>query len=333
MPDLTRVRQILFAARKRTDPSAYPELGTLRLRAGLREHRKKGQGRTCDYLSQQEVSLLLGHIDQRTEWYKNLEGGRIANPDRDDLSRVSNLLNLRPDEDEQLQIAFFGTRTVLIDQPDAGLEVAPIWHRIIGGSGMAAYGSSGCWDTFSFNPAADELFGGMPDNVLRYLLGLPHGRHPRSTQPHPKPPMSRKALDQLEMLGLPPQPDHRRHMPDWHKTWGRAAATGLRNALADHPNDETLLQIRAEVQQDPELLALYEGPVGEDLDVKDQYARPDGTRRLMYNAAVGEIGLMEGGVGEPLRAQGVRIVWMEWRPLEQATRTCPSACGIYHIHR
>ncbi|MFF8902578.1 hypothetical protein ACF082_34490 [Streptomyces lydicus] len=333
MPDLSRVSQILFAARQRTNPDTYPELAGLRLKAGLREDRRQGQGRSCEYLTIQEVSLLLGHTDQRTDWYAKLERGKISQPDRGDLSNVSTVLRLTPAEDEQLQIAFFGTRTVLIDQPDAGLEVAPIWHRIIGSSGMAAYGSNRCWDTLSFNPDADKLFGGMPDNVLRYLLGLPHGRHPRSTQPRPRPPMSRKALDQLEMLDLPPQPEHRRHMPDWPRTWGRAAATGLRNALADHPNDETLLQIRAEVQQDPELLALYEGPVGEDLDVEDQYAHPDGTRRLMYNPAVGEIGIMRGGVAEPGRAPGARIAWMEWRPLDHATSTCSSDCGLYHIHR
>ncbi|MCZ1012085.1 hypothetical protein [Streptomyces lydicus] len=333
MPDLSRATQILVAARNRTEADAYPQLGELRLRAGLREHRRRGQGRTCEHLTQREVSLLLGYVDRRTEWYKHLELGKISQPSRDDLSRVSKLLKLSHDEDEQLQIAFFGSRTVKTSQPDAGLDVAPVWARIIHSSSVPTYISNRSWDVIAFNAAADQLFGGMPDNVLRELLGLRHGRHENSTQPYPKPPMSRRALEQIEMLGLPLQPEHRRHMPDWPKTWARAAATGLRNALADHPQDMILQQIRAEVLQDPELRAIYEGPVGEEVGDEDQHTHPDGTRRLMYNAAVGEIGVMEGGVAEPLRAIGARVVWMEWWPLGQATNTCQPKCGLYHIHR
>ncbi|MFF9786266.1 hypothetical protein [Streptomyces nigrescens] len=278
------------------------------------------------------MSLLLGHVTVRTDWYKKLELGLIAQPDRDDLGSVKSLLRLNHAEWEQLQIAFYGMRTIQVHQPDVGLELAPVWHRIIHSSSIPAYISNRSWDVVDFNAAADELWGGMPDNALRALMGLPYGRHERSTQPDPRPPMSRRALEQLEVLGLPPQPDRRRHLPDWPMTWGRAAATSLRNALADYPKDAVLLQIRSEVLADPELLALYEGPVGEDVDIVTRNT-PDGTRRLMYNPAVGEIGIMQGGVAEPLRAPGARVVWMEWWPLMRATVACPPECGLYHIHK
>ncbi|MEU6331496.1 hypothetical protein ABZ851_30095 [Streptomyces sp. NPDC047049] len=329
VPDMELVSRILSAARMRTKATNFPELGALRMQAGLSQDRTQA---LRPYLLQQEVSLLLGHIHSRTDWYKKLEGGRITQPDRRELRRVSRLLDLSWREFEALHIALFGSRTMQPHRQDAGLAVAPAWNRVLHSSPMPAYISNRSWDVCAFNAAADELFGGMPDNILRSLFGLPHGRHKDSTQPDPKRPWGERALEQLEMLDLPPQPYQRRHMPDWGWTWGRAGAAGLRSGLADHPDDPILLKIHAEVRQDPELLDLYEGPVIAGAGAEDRNSHPDGTRRLMYHAGRDEVGVMEGAVSEPLGAPGARVVFMEWRPLEQASGICSSDCAMYHIH-
>ncbi|MFF8786786.1 hypothetical protein [Streptomyces sp. NPDC015125] len=328
--DLNRVSKILSGARMRTVATDFPELGALRMRAGLPEDRMQGRGRSTPYLTQQEVSLLLGFIDERQDWYKRLELGQIRQPAATDLRKVSRLLRLTPAEWDQLHIALFGRRTLSTNNPKAGLTVDPIWHRIIRSSNIAAYISNRSFDVLDFNPEADALFGGMPDNVLRHFLGRPHGRHPRSSQPQTPRPWGDKAMWQLKMLDLPPQPPNRCHMVDY-QIWGLAATAGLRQGLADHPGDPTLREIEAEVREDRELLAMYEGPVHGDRTPSEN-EHPDGTRRLMYHPVVDEIGIMLGGVGGPGGAPGARVVWMEWSPLESATGVCPPSCAIYHIH-
>ncbi|MFD8546307.1 hypothetical protein [Streptomyces sp. NPDC059649] len=334
MTDRARIKTILSRARERTDAEAhYPELGRLRMKAGLPYNRCEGRGRSTRHLTQREMSLLLGCVWERQDWYKRLELGVLTQPELSTLQRVSTLLSLNLHEWEELHIALFGRKPAETHAPDSGLKVAPAWSHIIHTSPVAAYISNRRWDVLDFNPLADRLWGGMPDNVLRALLGLPHGRHERSTHTGADRNWGPTARRQLELLGLPPQLPRRRNLVDWPHTWGPDALSGLRNGRAVHPHDATLSRIEAEVRADTELLALYEGPVGGmHAQRQDRHTHPDGTQRLMYNPAVDEIGIMEGAVSEPLGAPGARLVWMEWRPLESAKGPCSLDCALYHIH-
>ncbi|MER0476893.1 hypothetical protein ABR737_00740 [Streptomyces sp. Edi2] len=328
--DQARVGSILSRARKRTDANDFPQLAELRLLAGLPEKRKQGRGRG-KWLTQQEMSLLMGFIEERADWYKRLELGLISQPADEDLRMVSELLRLTPREWEQLHIGLFGHRTLKTHNPDAGLKVASVWSHVIHSSTIAAYISNRAWDVLDFNEEADELWGGMPANILREMLDLSPVRHERSTQPCEKRPWGDRALWQLEVLGLPAQPPSRCHMPDWH-VWCLSATSNLRVALADYPRDRTLRQIEAEVRHDAELLAMYEGPVDGNTEPEDRDVHPDGTRRLMYHPIKDEIVIMEAAVSEPGGAPGARVVWMHTTPLEQATSSCSCDCAIYHIH-
>ncbi|WP_310728283.1 hypothetical protein [Streptomyces sp. N2A] len=338
MADRCRIKTILSRARERTDAAAYyPELGNLRMKAGLPYNRSQGRGRSTRHLTQREMSLLLGWVWERQDWYKRLELGTLTQPELRTLQEVSTLLCLDLHEWEQLHIALFGRKPAETHNPDAGVKVAPTWSHIIHTSPVAAYISNRCWDVVDFNPTADRLWGGMPDNVLRALLGLPHGRHERSTYTGSTTSWGRTARRQLELLGLPPQPPRRKNMIDWPSTWGPDAMAGLRNGRAVHPQDATLRQIEAEVYANAELLALYEGRrvAGSRVHARTQHkhAHPDGTQRLMYNPALDKIGIMEGAVSEPLGAPGARVVWMEWRPLEAAKSPCNFHCDLYHLHQ
>ncbi|MEJ8654814.1 hypothetical protein WKI65_43950 [Streptomyces sp. MS1.AVA.3] len=329
-----RASRILTAARMRTPASAFPQLGALRLQCGLSEDRR-GRGRYTKYPTQQEMNLLVGYVDKRRDWYRRLENGLISQPTEWQLRRVSMLLGLTEQDWHELHIAFFGHKAPKPLKPAAGLRVAPTWNHVIHSTPIAGYISNRSWDVLDFNDEADQLFGGMPDNVMRQLLDLPHGSHSASTQ-LPSRPWGAKALDQLEQLetfGLPCQPAGRRHMPDWALTWGPDALAELRSALADHPHDETLQAIELEVVQSAELRALYDRPGGPARTLRGRDVHPDGARRLMYHPVKDEIGVMYAAVGEPRGAVGARVVWMEWQSLAAAISPCRSECLTYHIHK
>ncbi|MFB6881244.1 hypothetical protein ACFCY8_10460 [Streptomyces noursei] len=281
------------------------------------------------------MNLLVGYDRTRQDWYRRLENGLISQPAEWQLRRVGMLLSLTELDWHELHIAYFGHKAPKPLKPAAGLHVAPTWNSVIHSTSIAAYISNRSWDVLDFNDEADQLFGGMPDNIMRHLLNLPHGRHSASKQPAQRS-WGAKALEQLERLeafGLEAQPPSRRHMTDWALTWGPFALAEFRNALADHPHDEILQAIELEVLQSVELRALYEGSADAVRDLQDRDVHPDGARRLMYHPVKDEIGIMHAAVGEPRGSAGARAVWMQWHPLETATMPCSRKCALYHIHR
>ncbi|GAA3086613.1 hypothetical protein GCM10020000_86630 [Streptomyces olivoverticillatus] len=87
------------------------------------------------------------------------------------------------------------------------------------------------------------------------------------------------------------------------------ALSQLRSALAEAPDHQQLRQIEAEVLADEELATMYRNHL-------DPYIHPDGTRRLMVHPGRQKVGVMEAAADEPMGQPGVRLIFMEWNPLE-----------------
>ncbi|GGV30747.1 helix-turn-helix transcriptional regulator [Streptomyces spectabilis] len=275
--DSERFGLILTRARRRTDAADYPELPELRHKAGLTAARGPG-GRRLSYLSQVEISLLLGY-DASRGIYARLERGLIANPSDELLRRIATILNLQEHQWHDLYIAAFGHRAPSPLRPASMLALHDSWNWAIQGQEHPAYISDGAWNVLTYNEAANALFNPMPQNVMRW------------------------------MLSLPPQEDSRAAMPGWAEGWGPVALSQLASALHERRKaHEELRQIEREVLQHPDLKEMYES-------VLDSCIHPDGSRRLMVHGTRREIGVLDAAAGTPVGVDHGRVIFMKWTPV------------------
>ncbi|MGN9763078.1 MmyB family transcriptional regulator [Streptomyces sp. SD31] len=263
------LRRLLATSRARCAPASYAELPELRLDAGLPARPLTGPaGRG---LSQLEVDLLA-RLPQRTTG--RLERGLIAAPTDDVLRAIAGVLRYAETEWEALWLAVYGQRP----SPSAALHpgeasaVPPLWYRIIETSPMAAYISDLAWDVVTRNETAEQLWGGMPSNIMLWILG------------------NRSARETV--------------MLDWAGHWAPLAVSQLRNVLREHPRHRRLCEIRDTVLADAEVAALWQ-------QYRDPYLHPDGDLRRMRHAATGQPVTLYSAAAEPLGAPGCRVILME----------------------
>ncbi|MCD9146182.1 MmyB family transcriptional regulator [Streptomyces albireticuli] len=281
--DRTRVTRILSRARFRTDPADYPQLDGLRLANGMKE-RGTGRGRRVGYLTQQEIDLLLGfdtHSGHRLDFYCSLERASLTSPPDHLLRAAAKILRLSEAQWSELHLAVHGYKAPRPLSPEAGRRVAPAWKLAIHSSTVPAYISTFEWDVIDHNSAADALFGGVPSNVMRWILSLPPYSHSRC------------------------------RMPDWTENWGPVALSQLRFALNEEPQNQTLREVETEVQAG-DLAEMYHHQ-------RDPYIHPDGARRKMIHHGQGAVGIMDAAASEPIGSPGCRVVYMHWSPLDSAS--------------
>ncbi|KMS74174.1 hypothetical protein ACM01_14710 [Streptomyces viridochromogenes] len=217
---------------------------------------------------------LLAGLPQRTTG--RLERGLIASPTDDVLRGIAGVLRYTETDWEALWLAVYGQRP----SPSAALHpgrasaVPPLWFRIIETSPMAAYISDLAWDVVTYNTAAEQLWGGMPPNIMLWILGDVRAR-------------------ETVML-------------DWAGHWAPRAVSQLRNVLREHPRHRRLREIRDTVLTDPEVAALWQ-------QHWDPYLHPDGDLRRMRHAASGQMVTLYSAAAEPLGAPGCRAIMMETR--------------------
>ncbi|MFE7114075.1 hypothetical protein ACFU99_01440 [Streptomyces sp. NPDC057654] len=271
--DRNRVRQILATARQRLNADDLPRIAQLRMAHGLGPRNgSRGPRLVCP--SQLEIDLLLGN-GPSSRFYARLERGQVANPPDALLRAVAQVLDFQEHQWDDLYRALYGHRAPKVLRPESGLDIGPLWTPVILNTAIPAYISRSNWDVEAANPPAQELFGPMPANIMRWMLSLTPEEHSRS------------------------------RMPDWEESWGPVALSQLRSALNDTPYDPTLRRIEAEVLEDAELRSIYQGYL-------DPRIHPDGTVRLMYHGTKGRIGVMRAAASEPMGSPGSRVIYMIW---------------------
>lgn len=265
------LRRLLATSRATCAPADYRELPELRLAAGLPARPRTGPaGRG---LSQLEVDLLA-RLPQRT--MGRLERGLISAPTVDVLRAIAGVLRFTETDWEALWLAVYGQRP----SPSAALHpghasaVPPQWYRIIATSPMAAYISDLAWDVVARNELAERLWGGMPPNVMVWMLGD-------------------RAARETVML-------------NWAGHWAPRAVSQLRSVLRAHPRHRRLCEIRDTVLADPVVAALWQ-------QYRDPYLHPDGDLCRMRHAATGLPVTLYSAAAEPLGAPGCRAILMETR--------------------
>ncbi|MFI8932578.1 hypothetical protein ACIG3E_33560 [Streptomyces sp. NPDC053474] len=271
--DTNRAGQILTRARQRTDANDYPRVAELRHTAGMVK-----RGRRVRHLSQAEVSLLLGY-GAGQDIYARLERGLISNPPEDLLRAVGEILELQEHQWQDLNLAIYGRKASKPLDPHSSLAIHKNWSWVIRSQEHAAYISDFGWNVLECNQAADELFGPMPRNVMRWMLSLGGEEHSRAA------------------------------MPDWAESWGPVALSQLTAALHEEPDHRELREIEREVLADPELGDLYRKTL-------DSYIHPDGTRRLMQHGTLRQLGVMDAAAATPMGSGQARVIFMKWTPLD-----------------
>ncbi|WP_282795744.1 hypothetical protein [Streptomyces sp. CC224B] len=224
------------------------------------------------------MSLLLGY-GAGQDIYARLERGLIANPPDELLRAVGEILELQEHQWQDLYLAINGRKAPKPLDPRSGLAIHKNWSWVIHGQEQAAYISDFGWNVLECNQAADELFGPMPKNVMRW------------------------------MLSLAPEERSRAAMPDWAESWGPVALSQLTSALSEEPDHPGLREIEREVLADAELGDLYRRTL-------DSYIHPDGTRRLMRHGTLRQLGVMNAAAGTPMGSPQARVVFLKWTPLD-----------------
>jgi len=269
--DKKRLGSLLAQARRRARPADYAGLAELRLAAGLPSV-PEGRGRHVEGLTQQDIDLLLGR--QPGAIYARLERGMIAHPKAELLRDVGHVLALEESEWVAVWLAIFGHQPPATLNSQSGFSVPEIWATVIHRNPMPAFISTVAWDVIDYNAAAEDLFGEMPPNIMRWILLTPPARG--------------------------------RSMRDWEQCWVPSALSQLRDACTEYSENPTLRQLHTEVIDDDLLRSVYHKA--------ECWSRPEGEQRPMVHAGLRQEGVLSSASAEPFSSRGARVVFLEWTP-------------------
>jgi transcriptional regulator with XRE-family HTH domain len=147
--------EFLRSRRERLSPAA----------AGLPDRRR----RRTPGLRREEVAELAGI---GVDWYVRLEQGRTVNPSAATVDALARALRLDEAERNHLKALAGGNhRPAFVRE-----TVPPVLRRLVTGLERPAYVTGRRWDLLAGNTAAAEVFDGLVDNVLTYLLLDPSAR-------------------------------------------------------------------------------------------------------------------------------------------------------------
>ena len=232
--------------------------------------RPTGQGRRAPGLSQHQVDQLL---NRAIGTYRRLESGKYPNPPADLLRAVARLFGLNEQEWISLCRYALGQDPPGPLNPASGKEVPGVWQEALDGIQHPAYVSDASWDLLACNQLFLDLFddGKAPSNTMRWMLF--DGRH---------------------------------QLTDWETAWAPLILPQLRAALAQRPDDHTLVAIEHDVLTDPVTAAIYQSNGG-------GYIHPDGDERPIHHATLGP-GWVTMCAAMPLTAPGSRLIILIYHP-------------------
>ncbi|MGH3323003.1 MAG: XRE family transcriptional regulator [Streptomyces sp.] len=221
-------------------------------------------------LTQPQMDTLLR---SRTGTYGSFERGTKTNPSTDYLDRLARHLKLTPQEWELLWRYAYGHNPPYALDPEAGLEVAPVWRRVLHELTTMAYITDVAGTLLEYNSAFASMFPGgrPPRNILRWML-----------------------LDELARTET---------LLDWERCWAPKVVPQLVAARLAHPTDPTLLRLERDVINDPRTGPIRQGAAA--------YTHPDGDDRPLRHATLGS-GRVRLGAAEPLISPGARFMIVEF---------------------
>ncbi|MFC4494785.1 XRE family transcriptional regulator [Streptomyces ovatisporus] len=262
LPRQRDLQNFLREARARVDPAEH----------GL-ERPSDRRGRQVPGLTQPQMDVLL---HSRTGTYGSFERGAKTNPSTDYLDRLARYLKLGPQEWESLWRHTYGHNPPYALDPEAGLDVAPVWRRVVHEMTTMAYISNVSWDLLEFNSAFAEMFpdGRPPSNVMRWML------------------LDDVARDEVLL--------------DWENSWAPVIIPQLVAARHAHPADRTLQKLERDVHNDPRAARVRRKIIA-------AFTRPDSDDRPLRHAALGP-GRARLGAAEPLVNPGARLMVVEFEP-------------------
>lgn len=231
------------------------------------------RGRQVPGLTQPQMDVLMR---SRTGTYGSFERGTKTNPSTDYLDRLARYLKLSPQEWESLWKHAYGHNPPYALDPEAGLEVAPVWRHVIHEMTTMAYISNVSWDLLEPNSAFASMFPGgrPPANLMRWML-----------------------LDDVAREEV---------LLDWENSWAPMLIPQLVAARHAHPADWTLQELEHDVDNDPRT-----GPIRRDGAAA--FTHPDGGDRPVKHATLG-LGRVRLAAAEPLSSPGARFMVVEFVP-------------------
>ncbi|MFJ2774811.1 helix-turn-helix domain-containing protein [Streptomyces sp. NPDC087300] len=242
MDNKVALRQLLTWKREQLDPARQPGLPSWPPR--------RGRGRRAPGLSQAQVAQLL-YVSERT--YADFERGEKAAPAVEFLDDVARVLQLEEHERIALYVYAVGYEPPHAQDPLAGTSVPAAWEVAVRHVvGQACYVNDVAWNVVAYNDDFIRMFPRAPDaepalpegNLMRYMLLNEEAR------------------------------EH--HLVHWESDWAVPLTAQLRNAVAQHPDNDDLQQLDQEIAADP-----VSGPIYRANHVA--YVHPNGdTRRMRY---------------------------------------------------
>jgi hypothetical protein len=240
--------------------------------------RPTGRGRRAPGLAQHHVDELLGCADRT---YQRLESGNYPNAPVDLLRDIARLYGMN--EQEWISLCRYARGE---DPPGplydtSGHAVPAAWADAVHAVQGMAYVTDASWNLITCNDHFHQLFdhGRAPANTMRWMLI-----------------------------------DGRDQLTDWATAWAPLVMPQLQTALAQRPDDKTLLNIEADVLADPVSRPLY--------DAGGTSIHPDGDERPIRHAVHGQ-GWVTMCVAQPLTAPGSRFMILIFRPGPRHKATRP----------
>lgn len=255
---------LLSGARARIDPV---DLGL--------ERPKDRRGNQSPGLTQSQMDTLLRC---RHGTYHSFERGSRVQQSGDFLERVARILQLTSQQWESLWLFAVGHAPPYPLDPDAGLDVPPVWKCVVRQISTIAYISNVAWDVLEYNDAFTQMFptGRLPRNMMRWML-----------------------LDDVARTDV---------LLDWEGKWAAMLMPQLVAARSAHPENPTLLHLERDVLTDPLAGPLYR-------DGNAAYSHPDGDDRPLAHPVLGR-GRARMGAAEPHSSPGARLMVIEFDPDE-----------------
>ncbi|MFD3970221.1 XRE family transcriptional regulator [Streptomyces cyaneofuscatus] len=246
---------------------------------GLPSPRSGKPGPKTDGLTQVNIDTLTNRAERT---YNRLVHGLLANPKEEYLAAVAEILQLSVDEYTLLCIYALGHKPVQQLEPVIDLAARDLWQAACDGQRHMMYVTDLAWTLLAHNqPFADLFTGGRaPKNTARWMLLTPEAR--------------------ITLM-------------DWETTWAPAVSAQVQAALAEHPTNEVLRRLEADVRADPRASQIYTG-------CTEASIAPDGAVRRLLHPKHGP-GLAQMVAASPYASPGARMIIVAFESQSQRTTT------------
>ncbi|MFJ1954460.1 XRE family transcriptional regulator [Streptomyces microflavus] len=234
-------------------------------------------GPKTEGLTQVNIDTLTNRAERT---YNRLVHGLLAKPSEAYLAAVAEILRLTVDEYTLLCIYALGHRPVHQLGPAVELAARELWQAACDGQRHMMYVTDLAWTLLAHNQPFADLFAGgrAPKNTARWML----------------------LTDEARIT-----------LMDWETTWAPAVSAQVQAALAEHPTNDVLRRLEADVRADPRASQIYRG-------CTEASIAPDGAVRQLLHPKHGP-GLARMVAASPYASPGARMIIMTFDSQSERT--------------